>query len=370
MNSNRMYQLIGIVTICLLPMSYSLATESATNDPFVAIIQSIMDGNPISDTTSATQEIQKRLQWGQPSDRLLEESGRLAFVRGSWLKALTIFQKLNKPSPTALELLGECLDRKGERYEAATIKLKVARIYGPKNPKTISLLKYYISARPQDMDAWIDLAQAMSQQHREKEGAELLGQHTDEFANYEKSALVVGKVLESQQMWAAAATLYFNALHRNTKRDALSKRLLIVVKALPLTEEAAKYWQRLWDLSPSDTAITNKTLDAWEAVKDSSHFNSLLIQALGRDSSSPQLNMRAAHKAKEKGDRVAAWNYAEMAARHGESSSACLTLLSETIESDEDIVHYLPKFLAESRSDKATPAMLRVSARGLALQKK
>ncbi len=333
-------------------------------------INAVLAGKPLpKDTVTVSAEFQKRMQWGQHDERLLEAEGRLALAQGRWIEALAILQNLVQPTPAVMELVAQCLDLKGEKYESAAWKLRAARAYGPSEEKSLLLLHEYAALRPDDADALAELAVALYRQNHEREAAALYRDHADEFTRSESTALDAGTVLE-ELIPASAVGFYAKALGRNPMSEALGKRLGKMLRTAPASRETAAQWQMLWELSPADTGARNRALAAWEGAGDTVRHQTLLEKALMRDSLSPSLNFRAARFAWSFGDRQAARRHAEIAAGGGEKGSECAVILAETAENDSAVSRYLPQFLAESRSSSASASVLRSAARGLALQGK
>jgi tetratricopeptide (TPR) repeat protein len=324
---------------------------------------------PGLDTNALLARIQERLKWGEKDERLIEAAGIIHADLGDYAMAIPCFKQLSTPGPTAMDLMAEALDARGEKYEAAEWRLRAARALPPADAGSVSLYRRYLSVRPSDARAELELAARLDAQSQFGEAGDLYWKRRDLLIRDTAAAARAADLLSVHGRLPDAANLIGQLLQARPDDKGLAARLAGIHEAMGDKPAAAAVWRGAWERDPADTLALRRALSLLEAAGPAGHeaWKSLLANAFARDSANPEMRYRMAIFALKSGDRKGAYTHLEAALRSSPGNPLYLDHLPEVIEGDSLIQAHAALLQERFGKEPASPRLALLAARAYSL---
>lgn len=324
---------------------------------------------PGLDTNDLLARIQERLKWGEKDERLIEAAGIIHADRGEYALAIPCFKQLAAPGPTAMELMASALDARGEKYEAAAWRLRAARALPATDPASVTLYRQYLAVRPSDAGSELELAARLDAQSQFGEAGDLYWKRRDLLLRDTAAAARAADLLSVHGRLADAAVLIGQLLQARPLDLGLVARLSGIRDAMGDKPAAAAVWRDAWERDPADTLALRRALSLLEAAgpEGLEAWKTLLANALGRDSASPELRYRMALFALKAGDRKVAYAHLDAALRASPGNALYLEHLPEVIEGDSLIRAHAALLQERFAKEPASPRLALLAARAYSL---
>lgn len=321
------------------------------------------------DTASLISKIQAKLQWSEKDDRLIEAEGILHWDRGEIHLALPCLLRLAQPSPLAMNLIGQCLIKKGDRYEAATWLLMAARAYPSTSDKSIPLYKQFLEIKPNQGKVVMEFASKLELQKKVSEALVIYSRHQAEIILDTQATLHMGMLLSSQGRDKEAVTLYKLGSQSHPENKTLWTRQAEALELLNQKVDAAQAWIHLWDLDPLDTTARNRAMAHLEASGPGvdSALKSLVEKSLEKDPNSAALHFKLAVISLRAGDRGKAYLHLNQALSASPKNPTYLSRVPEAIDQDSLIKIYFPYLKSQSEREGASARVFQLVARGFSM---
>lgn len=324
---------------------------------------------PGLDTAALLARIEERLQWGEKDERLIEAEGILRFDRGEYALAVPCFKQLAAPGIPAMGLMAEALEARGEKYEAADWRLRAARALSAADPEAVRLYRLYLSVRPADERAGLELAARLDAQMQFGEACDLYWKLKDRLLEDTAAAARAADLLSVHGRLADAAFLVARLREARPGDRGLASRLAGIREAMGEKPAAAVVWAETWNRNPADTAALRRALDLLASAGDAEEgaLRALLEKAMRQDGAKADAHYRLALLALKAGDRKAAYARLDTALRLSPGNPAYLARLPEAIEGDSLIRAHAALLEARAAQEPASPRLALLAARAYSL---
>jgi len=298
-----------------------------------AVLQGRFEG---IDTAALMQSLRQRAQWGESDARFVEAEAYLRFTRGDWMGVMPLLKRLPNPSPLGLRLMAECLERKGDIYEAASYHLRVARALPEKDPEKIPHLARYIAIYPHDWQAKQEEAATLALLGRTGESADIYLKETDTWLEDIPVFFKVAGWLETAGRMKALDTLYQRLRGLQPHYLGLSLKHAEAVEKMGDFGRAGSILMAAWSQNRPDSVIGGKAIELLQKSHD------LALLGRGLDSA----------VAWQPG--VAEWRYlsARLDLQTGQAEKA-YRLLEPLLETHHGDLGYLTLFVRAITGDEA-----------------
>ncbi len=247
------------------------------------ILDKILAGEDAGiDTTAFLEKLDQRLEWGEKDERLVEARGILRFRQGQFAFALADFRRVEKPAPLTLTLLGEGLEWRGEKYEAATQYRMAARAYPVESPERLALLRKYLKVYPRDQPTSLEAALLMEKFDRWSESAPYFVAAAPLLAREPKNVLRVAAGLSKAGSPSAARDILSSASLLLPDNASVQKAYAEVLEAGGEFDPSLDVWMKLWDASPKSKGYGKKAVSLIYRLPEGMKKRTLLTTAAKR----------------------------------------------------------------------------------------
>jgi Tfp pilus assembly protein PilF len=348
----------------------SASAPAPANPEFVRGIDAVLSRSYFGlDTSALLSKVREKLHWGEKDERLVEAEAVLLWDRGEWRAALIDLQRLSRPGPAALAMLGEGMERKQETYEAAAYYLEAARGFGANDSSSPAMFRKYLALRPNDAKVELEFAGRLESGKHYLEAADIYARRMDLLPTDAQTALRIGTIFTGLGRDKEALALYNRAKAANPSDRALAMRMADAHAAGGQKIEAAADMASAWEAAPSDTVSRNKAISILESMGPSGEavLKTLLGKAVEHDGSAHELRFKLAEACLRSGDRDCAYGNLVLALKESPNNPAYIARLPDAIENDDQIKDqfYALKNMYETRG--ASMNLLQLVARGFSL---
>jgi tetratricopeptide (TPR) repeat protein len=233
------------------PLLLASATTPKADEGLRAAVNAVLEQRFLGiDTAALMQTLKQRAHWGESDSRFIEAEAVLHFIQGDWNQAFVLLRRVARPSAGGLAILAECMQRKGEVYEAAAYHLRAASAYAAQPIARIRHLREYLEIFPDKADIRIDLAQTLAAAEQFSEAADIYLKHETRWSHDTAQVESVSSWLQQSGRYGELEGLLKRARVAHPDHRGLALRHAELLGNLGERRKASEAWMALWKSEP------------------------------------------------------------------------------------------------------------------------
>ncbi len=319
------------------------------------------------DTAALMQALKQREQWGESDARFTEAQAILHFDQGQWEQALILVRRINRPSATALALYAECMERKGEIYEAASLHLRAGRELPSGDLAKGEHFRRYLEIFPDKAGIRLEMAAAYAAAGQALQASEA---YLREEAAWIQDPVRVKQVMENLELGGRLGDLeglLRRARNLHPRDSTLTAKHARLLERLGEKHRAAETWMELWTQYPQAVEMGPRALALFQASGDQASIRAALETAAQLESENPDWHFRLAQACLQGGDTACAYReILPLIAKHRQNIVFTDILLS-ALNGDDQIQEHFTLLKANVDLNHSPVTLLAKLARGYSL---